>query len=135
MTLELCAPCGRTDLAEIYGACVPLLWVCATRQLELGPSFAVRERETGAALFVGGFVPLADCWEAWFHAHPAGAPHMPALMRLTRLTFSVLPQSDPRPLETAVRTRAGARIARALGFAFAGSAGGIEIWRRQRWAD
>lgn len=129
--LELAAPCGRADLADVYGRCAPLLWVAATRQLDLGLSFAGRD-ETGTAMFVGGYIPSVDCWEAWFHARPEGSSHMREALRLTRLTFAALPHSDPRPLETAVSTRAGARIARALGFAFVGGNGAIEIWRLQR---
>ncbi|WAC26332.1 hypothetical protein [Ancylobacter sp. SL191] len=131
--LILTAPCSRVDLGEVYGDLSPFVWVVACRQIALGPSYAISGPD-GRALFVGGFVPMAEAWECWFHAAPAAAPHMVALRRLARLTLLDLPQSDPRPVETAVRTPAGARIARMLGFRQVLVTDGLDIWRWERWA-
>ncbi|MFD2030232.1 hypothetical protein ACFSKM_07840 [Ancylobacter dichloromethanicus] len=59
---------------------------------------------------------------------------MRRVLALARLTFADLPHSDPRPVETIVRTPAGARIARLLGFRRALAIDGLEIWRRDPWA-
>jgi len=126
--LTLAAPCTRVDLAEIYGEVDATLWTLACHQLRMGPSYAVRGGD-GRALFVGGFIPTGDCWECWFHAAPAAAAHMLALRRLARLTLLDLPHCDPRPVETIVRTPAGARIARMLGFCRVTVGDGLELWR------
>lgn len=131
--LTLIAPCSRVDLGEVYGDLSPFVWAVACRQIALGPSYAITGAD-GRALFVGGFVPMSEAWECWFHAAPEAAPHMLALRRLARLTLQDLPQSDPRPVETVVRTPAGARIAAMLGFKKVLVADGLEIWRWSRWA-
>ena len=125
--------CDRADLAALFCPCPPLVWACAVRQLELGPCFAVRDADR--TLMTGGFVPMPDYWEAWWHVAPIAAPLLLPALRLVRLTFAALPQADPRPVETAVRTRAGARVARALGFHRVGTAGNIEVWRRAIWEN
>lgn len=131
MTLTLHAPCGRADLGEVFGPVSVDLWTVVTHQVELGPSYAFRTSD-GRAVACGGFIALGDCWECWFHAAPAAAPHMLAFARLARLTFAELPHADPRPVETIVRTPAGGRLARAMGFRLVLSLDGIEIWRLRR---
>lgn len=133
MSLTLHAPCSRVDLGEVFGEVSPFAWTVACQQLATGPSYVVRDG-SARALACGGFIPLGDTWENWFHAAPAAAPHMRAVVRLARLTFADLPHSDPRPVETIVRTPAGARLARLLGFRHAITVDGLELWRREPWA-
>lgn len=131
MTLTLHAPCGRADLGEVFGPVQVDVWTVISHQVGLGLSYAFRDAG-GRAVACGGFIPLGDCWECWFHASPEAAPHMLAFVRLARLTFADLPHSDPRPVETIVRTPAGMRIARAMGFRLALALEGIELWRFSR---
>ena len=127
--LTLHAHCDRFDLAAVYGPVLPPMWMLLQHQATAGPSFAFRTEE--ATVAVGGYVPwaAAGCWELWFHATPEAAPHMVLLIRLARLTLAALPHSDPRPVEAAVVTPAGARLAHALGLRPVGAAHGIEVWR------
>jgi len=122
----------RFDLAEVFGPLPPQMWAAIAWQASQGLAFAFRDA-TGAAVCVGGYVPWErfGVWECWFHASPAAAPHMLAFVRLARLTLDALPQSDPRPVEAAVRTRAGARLVSALGFRRVGGAGPVDVWRRE----
>lgn len=121
----------RFDLAEVYGPQLPHVWALIAHQAGQGLAFAFRA-PGGAAVCVGGYAPWTafGVWEAWFHAAPAAAPHMLSFVRLARLTLEALPQNDPRPIEAAVRTRAGGRLAAALGFRRVGAVGGVEVWRR-----
>ncbi|CAA0096200.1 Uncharacterised protein [Starkeya nomas] len=131
MKLTLHGPCTRVDLAEVCGELDPRLWVAFCRQLELGPSYAACG-DDARALFCGGFIPTGDAWECWFHAAPDAGRHMLELHRVARLTLADLPQSDPRPVETIVRTPAGARIARLFGLRRVIAIDGLELWRGSR---
>lgn len=121
----------RFDMAEVYGPVPPLVWSLLCHQLGAGLSFAFR-LPSGAAVAVGGYVPWTarDCWELWFHARPEAAAHTLGLVRLARLTLDALPHCDPRPVEAAVMTLAGQRLARAIGMERVAVIGAVEIWRR-----
>lgn len=120
----------RFDLAEVYGPQPPHVWAAISWQAERGLTFAFRDVNS-VAQCVGGYVPSLElgCWECWFHAGPHAAPHMLAFVRLARLTLDVVPHSDPRPIEAIVRTRAGGRLARAIGFHPVGAVGAVQVWR------
>lgn len=120
----------RFDLAEVYGPRPPQEWAAILWQAEQGLSFAFRDA-TGRAQCVGGYVPWErfGVWECWFHAAPTAAPHMLSFVRLARLTLACVPHSDPRPIEAAILTRAGARLVAALGFRPVGTVGPVEVWR------
>lgn len=129
MSLTLHAA-NRFDLAEVYGPRPPAEWAAILWQAEKGITFAFRDA-AGRAQCVGGYVPWPafGVWECWFHAGPQAAPHMLSFVRLARLTLSCLPQDDPRPIEAAIVSPAGARLVAAVGFRRVGSVGAVEVWR------
>lgn len=98
------------------GRCLEFVWHCVALQVRRGQSFAIRD-EAGVTLAIGGIFATERLREVWFNVAPAAAPRLRAVARASRLTLSDLCQSDPRPVFTIARTRAGETIARQIGFA------------------
>lgn len=122
-SLELATPATIVDLADVFGRGDPGLWVIARRQLGLGPTHAIRD--AAGALVVGGYARDGDWLEAWFWVHPRAARHMGEILRLVRLT---LRSHGEDRVYAVMRSDAGRRIARALGFRPAPSVANMEIW-------
>lgn len=122
---EIVLPATLADLAEVAGSASPVRWVLLRRQLEGGPSAAVRDA-TGRAVAVGGvFRETPDAGELWLAAGCEAARHIFALARACRLTVAAAPY---RRIGTITTTKAGARLARLAGLRSFGDLAGGEFW-------
>jgi hypothetical protein len=131
VTLALTCPATLDDMAALLapdGDCAEIVWRCVLRQVNGGPSYAVRTA-SGRALAIGGVFLSETLREVWFVVAPDAAAQIAGVIRCARLTLLDLCQSDPRPVFTLARTRAGERIARAIGFVARGD--GLFEWERQ----
>jgi len=121
--LVLASPATIVDLAEVFGRSSHELWHLGRRQLDAGPSHAIRDRE--GALVVGGYVRDGDWLETWFWVHPRAGKRMLEIVRLVRLTLA---EHGEDRIYAVVRSDAGRRIARALGYEPFSIVAGHEVW-------
>lgn len=122
----LSSPALVTDLAEALPATDHLTWTVLRRQLELGTSWAARV--DGAIVALGGLVPVdrpgPPVAEGWFLAAPDAGRHIRPLVRAIRLTLA---GAGHDRVVAAVRSAAGARLARACGFRPIATISGLEL--------
>lgn len=103
------------DMAELCGASTVFEWRVAREMLARGLCWAA-EDESGVLVALGGLYPRDDgSHELWFAPGAPASRHMLALARLTRLTLCAGSYGE---IVTVCRTRAGKRLARAIGFQF-----------------
>lgn len=112
----LLRPADLFDMAALGGASSAFEWRVAREMLARGLVWAA-EDDAGALVALGGLYPLGNGrHELWFSPGAAAPRHMLALARLTRLTLCAGSYGE---IVTVCRTRAGKRLARAIGFQFA----------------
>lgn len=121
---ELHSPASYFDMAQCVGSCRQIDWKLIKHQLAIGSSFSLKQND--AVIACAGIVPVSlDLAEVWFMPGPKAASGLLAVARATRLTLSRSPYAEHYAL---VRSSAGARLARLIGFERAGKRDGMEVW-------
>jgi len=120
------APATIVDLADMaeHVRASRAQWGIIREATRTGSAWSLRQGDE--LLGVAGLVPIGPGQaEAWFHFRPAAAGSMRAIVRAIRLTMDASPY---RAIVTLCTSKAGSRIARAAGFAFAEPSDFGEVW-------
>lgn len=132
MTVTITSPATIFELAELSHAMTRIHWQIAKDMWRKGATYAFRA--DGQLVALAGLFPVegGQYTELWFSPAPAAADHMGPIVRQSRLTLARVPY---RGIYTIVRTEAGQRIARLLGFRHEGNYELGEVWRHGGHAD
>lgn len=106
---SLHSPASIMDLATCAGTCSPFKWGAIRSQAERGRTWVLRD-DAGEAIACGGIMSDGG---AWFIAAPAASSRLVALVRAVR---RILAGNVPAVVLVEVKTPAGARLARLVGF-------------------
>jgi hypothetical protein len=112
MSSEGIRPATWLDVVAIVPRAPVGVVVGLRSQLEAGPAYALTRG--GRVVMIAGLVPLPGGGAGgWFVPGPGAASAMRAMVRHARLTLAAAPY---RPVIVQVKSEAGRRIARAIGF-------------------